>query len=392
MLDISFPRMLKKEKVNPGNEFSGGSMELWSDDFEGRGDFGQYRSKLRGSKWAGQVGWVAVKTGVPMSTIIEKRMENQYSILVTFDDQNSTDEFHKHFNGRRFSSLEIESCCELFTVFVQYTRLIEHTQTSLANTEQPSCPVCLETGSRYEWNFDNHVQLLVPLLMCMSFPTLHGFKQRENLVVLGIALTGFFIIDKEGVIQYSIVNNLAIGGSVDESLRTLQFSKLQTLPSPAKKLAADLNHKIIASSLSSIPDPFRQPLDNKVANRKNDVQSADFVESEFLREQVAAIKKISGYVAQLRRVGKGHMSRIIAINRKRLYGLIKQFGLPGPIYIADESVKMSQVEKKKLRVKGGVANLKDILAERGACEVGFIAKLDNKGSHQIVQAALTALA
>ncbi|KAI7751499.1 hypothetical protein M8C21_022573, partial [Ambrosia artemisiifolia] len=33
---------------------------------------------------------------------------------------------------------------------------------------------------------------------------------------------GFFIIDKEGVIQYSIVNNLAIGGSVDESLRTLQ--------------------------------------------------------------------------------------------------------------------------------------------------------------------------
>ncbi|GAB2300748.1 myb-like DNA-binding protein bas1 [Dionaea muscipula] len=38
----------------------------------------------------------------------------------------------------------------------------------------------------------------------------------------GIALRGLFIIDKEGVIQHSTVNNLAIGRSVDETLRTLQ--------------------------------------------------------------------------------------------------------------------------------------------------------------------------
>ncbi|CAI9772199.1 unnamed protein product [Fraxinus pennsylvanica] len=43
-----------------------------------------------------------------------------------------------------------------------------------------------------------------------------------------------------------------------------------------------------------------------VASRKNDVQLTDFVESEFLAEQVESIKKISEYVAQLRRVGKGH--------------------------------------------------------------------------------------
>ncbi|KAI7735680.1 hypothetical protein M8C21_019844 [Ambrosia artemisiifolia] len=43
-----------------------------------------------------------------------------------------------------------------------------------------------------------------------------------------------------------------------------------------------------------------------VANKNNDVQLADFVESNFLSEQVEAIKKISEYVAQLRRVGKGH--------------------------------------------------------------------------------------
>ncbi|GKE27653.1 ferritin-3, chloroplastic, partial [Tanacetum coccineum] len=45
---------------------------------------------------------------------------------------------------------------------------------------------------------------------------------------------------------------------------------------------------------------------HEVASRNNDVQLADFVESEFLGEQVEAIKKISEYVAQLRRIGKGH--------------------------------------------------------------------------------------
>ncbi|KAH6805481.1 ferritin 4 [Perilla frutescens var. hirtella] len=43
-----------------------------------------------------------------------------------------------------------------------------------------------------------------------------------------------------------------------------------------------------------------------VATRNNDVQLTDFVESEYLAEQVESIKQISEYVAQLRRVGKGH--------------------------------------------------------------------------------------
>ncbi|MBE9057683.1 peroxiredoxin [Sphaerospermopsis sp. LEGE 08334] len=38
----------------------------------------------------------------------------------------------------------------------------------------------------------------------------------------GIALRGLFIIDKDGVIQHSTINNLAFGRSVDETLRTLQ--------------------------------------------------------------------------------------------------------------------------------------------------------------------------
>ncbi|XWS64638.1 hypothetical protein CRYUN_Cryun05aG0020000 [Craigia yunnanensis] len=46
ILDISFQRMVKKEKLITGTALSLGDLELWSDDFEGKGDFGQYRSRL----------------------------------------------------------------------------------------------------------------------------------------------------------------------------------------------------------------------------------------------------------------------------------------------------------------------------------------------------------
>ncbi|KAL4587413.1 hypothetical protein LXL04_000283 [Taraxacum kok-saghyz] len=51
----------------------------------------------------------------------------------------------------------------------------------------------------------------------------------------------------------------------------------------------------------------------------------------------------------------------------------------------DADAQQSSDSKRK------VANLEDILAQRGSCGVGFIANLDNKGSHQIVEDALTAL-
>jgi peroxiredoxin (alkyl hydroperoxide reductase subunit C) len=38
----------------------------------------------------------------------------------------------------------------------------------------------------------------------------------------GIALRGLFIIDPQGVLQYSVVHNLNIGRSVDETLRVLE--------------------------------------------------------------------------------------------------------------------------------------------------------------------------
>ena len=38
----------------------------------------------------------------------------------------------------------------------------------------------------------------------------------------GVALRGLFIIDPDGVVQHATVNNLAVGRSVDETLRVLQ--------------------------------------------------------------------------------------------------------------------------------------------------------------------------
>ncbi|XP_021278097.1 ferritin-3, chloroplastic-like [Herrania umbratica] len=45
---------------------------------------------------------------------------------------------------------------------------------------------------------------------------------------------------------------------------------------------------------------------HKMANEVNDVHLLDFIESEFLTEQVESIEKLSQYVSQLRRVGTGH--------------------------------------------------------------------------------------
>ncbi|QHO50267.1 BRCA1-associated protein [Arachis hypogaea] len=75
-------------------------------------------------------------------------MEDQNSILIHFDNQSSTDSFFKHYNGRRFSSLEVEVCRVPFTLDVQYTGSIEHAQPSNATSaKQPTCPVCLGTTS-----------------------------------------------------------------------------------------------------------------------------------------------------------------------------------------------------------------------------------------------------
>ncbi|MGH9945687.1 MAG: peroxiredoxin [Pyrinomonadaceae bacterium] len=51
-----------------------------------------------------------------------------------------------------------------------------------------------------------------------------SLARQYNILIeeANIALRGLFIIDPEGVLQYSVVNTPAIGRSVDETLRVLQ--------------------------------------------------------------------------------------------------------------------------------------------------------------------------
>ncbi|CAN1839559.1 BRAP2 RING ZnF UBP domain-containing protein 2 [Linum perenne] len=83
-----------------------------------------------------------------MRIVRNDEMEDRYSILMRFQNQDSTDKFYLHFNGREFNSLEEEVCRVRFTIDVQFTGYsgsLEHSQHSPTSTaEQSSCPVCLE--------------------------------------------------------------------------------------------------------------------------------------------------------------------------------------------------------------------------------------------------------
>lgn len=46
ILDVSFQRLIKREKVSPESALLLGTLELWSDEFEGKGEFSQYRSRM----------------------------------------------------------------------------------------------------------------------------------------------------------------------------------------------------------------------------------------------------------------------------------------------------------------------------------------------------------
>jgi len=61
----------------------------------------------------------------------------------------------------------------------------------------------------------------------VSYPILSDFNKTISrdygvLTDTGVALRGTFIIDKKGVVQSQVVNNLDLGRNIDETLRTLQ--------------------------------------------------------------------------------------------------------------------------------------------------------------------------
>ncbi len=71
----------------------------------------------------------------------------------------------------------------------------------------------------------------------IAYPLVSDLKKEISLAynVLdpesGVALRGLFIIDREGILQHSTINNLSFGRSVDETLRVLKaIQHVQTHP------------------------------------------------------------------------------------------------------------------------------------------------------------------
>ncbi len=62
----------------------------------------------------------------------------------------------------------------------------------------------------------------------IAYPLLSDLKRKISTSYnifdpeAGVALRGLFIIDQEGIVQHSTINNLSFGRSVDETLRTLK--------------------------------------------------------------------------------------------------------------------------------------------------------------------------
>lgn len=71
-------------------------------------------------------------------------MEDQYSILIRFDTQDSTDKFYLHFNGRQYNSLEYsyrKKCARCFSqlmssslVTVVHSNTLSHLQQAQLNS------------------------------------------------------------------------------------------------------------------------------------------------------------------------------------------------------------------------------------------------------------------
>nr|YP_009314134.1 2-Cys peroxiredoxin [Izziella formosana]SCW22388.1 2-Cys peroxiredoxin [Izziella formosana] len=91
----------------------------------------------------------------------------------------------------------------------------------------------------------------------LKYPLISDLKKTisESYNVLsedGVALRGLFIIDKEGIVQHSLINNLEFGRSVDETYRTLQA--IQYVQShPDEVCPADWQ----PGEKTMIPDPIK---------------------------------------------------------------------------------------------------------------------------------------
>ncbi|KAI9118097.1 hypothetical protein K1719_010429 [Acacia pycnantha] len=144
-------------------------------------------------------------------------------------------------------------------------------------------------------------QINVEYSISYVYHAMHAYFDRDNIALKGLAK--FFKDSSEEERQHAEklmeYQNIR-GGRV----------KLQSLLMPLSDYGHTekgdaLNAMELALSLEKLNNEKLLNL-HKLASKNNDTQFTDFIEGEFLADQVESIKKISEYVAQLRRVGKGH--------------------------------------------------------------------------------------
>ncbi len=101
-------------------------------------------------------------------------------------------------------------------------------QDKLAEFEKKNCQViAVSTDSWF-----SHVAWLntpkkVGGIEGVEYPIISDFNKKisadyDVLLEGGMALRGLFLIDKEGVVQHQVVNNLPLGRNIDEALRMLE--------------------------------------------------------------------------------------------------------------------------------------------------------------------------
>ncbi|KAK3019344.1 hypothetical protein RJ639_003875 [Escallonia herrerae] len=133
------------------------------------------------------------------------------------------------------------------------------------------------------------------------YHAMYAYFDRDNVALKGLAK--FFKDSSEEERQHAeklMEYQNKRGGKVKLQSMLMPLSEFDHLEKGDALYAMEL-----ALSLEKLTNEKLLNL-QRVADENNDVQLTDFVENEFLTEQVDAIKKISEYVSQLRRVDKGH--------------------------------------------------------------------------------------
>ncbi|KAK8356094.1 hypothetical protein V6Z12_A05G333300 [Gossypium hirsutum] len=220
-----------------------------------------------------------------------------------------------------FSSLnpQLENQGALFSPF---SSSINH-QLSSPRNGPGSLVVCAAKGANHKpltgVVFQPFVEVKKELDLVPSVPQLSLARQNVEYSVSYVYHAMFAYFDRDNVALKGLAKFFK-ESSLEEREHAEKFMeyqnkrggkvKLQSIVMPLSEFDhAEKGDALYAMELAlSLEKLTSEKLFNlrNVAVRNHAVQLTDFIEGEFLAEQVEAIKKISEYVAQLRRVGKGH--------------------------------------------------------------------------------------